>query len=246
MIKYDADLKIFYSTLINDNRYFSGFATRELGDARNIEVIASFFQQQDVSFGKLYYLRQIHSTNIQVVGKNKSLQNIEVIDDTDGLITQEAQSVLIVRNADCVPVIFADKSKSLIGISHQGWRGTLKKLQIKMVETFTRFNSKLSDISVAIGPAIGQCCYEVDEDFYYLFLESFESYSKQIFQFKKGKWHMNLTLLNYLLLLEAGVKKENIDYFPFCTKCDKKRFFSRRRKGNDNYERMFNFIVRKY
>ena len=192
---------------------------------------------------KIVELEQIHSTNIEVVSDSKN--EVVNLSDADGTITKLSSLALIVKNADCVPIIYVDKSTGSIGISHNGWRGSLKKLGPKMVQKMVSLGSEIANLICAIGPAIGFCCYEVDEGFYFEFMEEFERYAKQIFQFRKGKWHVNLSMLNYLLLLENGVKKENIDFFPFCTKCDRKHFFSRRRANHDNFERMFNFIIKK-
>ena len=244
MITYNPELKIFHSTKINDSQFFSGFGSRELGDARKIDNIINFFADQYLSYEKLVILQQIHSTNIEVYQKLNKLDQIEKLEDTDGTITNQPGIILIVRNADCVPLVFVDKLRGAIGISHQGWRGSLKKLASKMIKTFLNQGSKLEQLICAIGPAIGACCYDIDDDLYYNFQEEFEIYSTKIFFRKKGRWHLNLAQLNYLQLIEAGMKKENIDFFPFCTKCDNKRFFSRRRSRSENFEEMLNFIMK--
>ena len=97
-----------------------------------------------------------------------------------------------------------------------------------------------------------QSKWKKDGSFYYAFsekinvLDELEKYSDKIFKVIKGKRHLNLLLLNYLLLVDNGVKKENIDYFPFCTYCDNSRFFSFRH-GKINHrvdlEEMFSFIM---
>lgn len=244
MIVYNPDSKIFYSTKLNDETYFSGFSTKELGDARNLNTFTNFFNQQNIPYKKLVILQQIHSTNIEVLENSKTEDKMEMIEDTDGVITKSAGVILTIRNADCVPLLFVDKSSGIIGISHQGWRGSLKKMAAKMVGLITQSGAKKDKLNVAIGPAIGACCYDIDDDLYYNFLEEFDGYSDKVFMMKKGRRHLNLALLNYLQLVKTGVKKENIDFFPFCTKCDSKRFFSRRRSGKENFEEMFNFVMK--
>ena len=113
-----------------------------------------------------------------------------------------------------------------------------------MVDTFLSLGSKVGDLICSLGPAIGSCCYNIDDERYYNFLEEFNGYSDKIFSRNKGRWYLNLTLLNYLQLIKAGVKKENIDFFPFCTKCDKNRFFSRRRSKSSDFAEMFNFVMK--
>ncbi|KKP87307.1 MAG: hypothetical protein UR89_C0002G0007 [Candidatus Roizmanbacteria bacterium GW2011_GWA2_35_8] len=244
MITYDSNLKIFYSSLINDEGYFSGFSTRDLKDGRKIENVLNFFQLNGVSFKKLVFLEQIHSTNISIYN-SKTSDNVEKIVETDGIITREKNIILTVRTGDCCPLVFADKSKGVIGVSHQGWRGSVKRMAQKMVAKMVEHGANTKSIKVAIGPTVGECCYDIDEDRYYEFLEEFDGYSKEIFHRRNGKIHLNLTKLNYLLLLESGVLKQNIDYFPFCTKCDKDRFFSFRRDNKKaGFGEMFSFIIK--
>lgn len=245
MILFNPDLKIFYSTKINDNQYLAGFSTRAPGDARDSRVIFRLLDQNKIAYKKLAVPDQIHSVNIQFfdAGEGPILAKIA---DTDGVVTDAYDTVLSVRTADCLPLIFADKKLGVIGISHQGWRGSLKKMALKMVDVFVQKGSRRQDIVVAFGPAIGACCYDVNDDRYYQFLEIFDGYSDKIFHLEKGKKHLNLPLLNYLQLLDDGIKKEQIDFFPFCTKCDKERFFSFRRDQKKNQGHMFNFVLKKH
>jgi YfiH family protein len=243
MIKYDNNLKIFYSSLINDDLYFGGFGTKALGDGRKTNLIFDFFKKNNFSFKKVVILEQIHSTNI-VFFESTSYNVLEKITDTDGVITKEKKVILVVRNADCLPLVFVEKETGLIGISHQGWRGSIKRMAKKMVDKMVELGGKKEKIIVGFGPAIGQCCYHIDEERYYQFKQEFDGYSDKIFSYRQGKIFLNLSLLNYLLLLNEGVSEKNIDFFPFCTKCDKNRFFSFRRDNKKNYGEMFNFIFK--
>ncbi len=243
MINYDSGLNIFSSTLINDRKYLADFATRAQGDARQIARILEFIKTSNIPYQKIVTLGQIHSTNIAFFD-SKLQMNIEHLDDTDGVITKMSNVILTVITADCAPIIFVDKKSGIIGISHQGWRGSLKKLAVKMVELMLKHGAEKASIKVAIGPSIGSCCYSIDDDRYYSFLEEFDGYSAKIFHMHAGVRYLNLMLLNYLLLVNAGLKKENIDFFPFCTRCDKKRFFSFRRDKKSEYGEMFSFVTK--
>ncbi len=245
MLIYDQKLKIFYSNKINDSRYFAGFGTRSLGDARKIANIFNFFSKTNTSYKTLVLPEQIHSTNIALL-KEKITETFKKIEEVDGLITVESKMILTVKTADCLQIIFADKKKGIIGISHQGWRGSRKRMVENMVKKMIEVGSRKEDILIAFGPSIGSCCYDITKDRYYLFLEEFNGYSDKIFTWRSGKCYLNLPLLNYLLLVNFGIPKENIDFFPFCTKCDHKRFFSFRRERNNNkkYGEMLSFILK--
>jgi YfiH family protein len=244
MIVYQEETKIFTSLLINNNSYFSGFGTKAVGDGRKVQNILHFFELNKLPITKIVIPEQIHSTNI-VFFQSQNQQLVETVSETDGIITGAKNTALIVITADCQPIVYIDKKNELIGISHQGWRGSLKRLPQKMIKEMLKSGANVDDIFVALGPAIGQCCYTIDEDRYYQFLEEFNGYSDKIFSYVGGQRHLNLGLLNYLQLLDMGIKKNHIDFFPFCTSCDKNRFFSFRREKKNLPGEMINFIFKK-
>lgn len=243
MIVFDQNLKIFYSSLVSDEKYFSGFSTRALGDGRHLETLIRFFKGNNIAYRKLVVLEQIHSINVgEYVSSGH--EDFVKIEETDGVVTREKETALTVRTGDCCPMIFVDKIAGVSGVSHQGWRGSLKKMAKKMVERMVSLGADPKNIKVAIGPTIGDCCYDVQDDRYYEFLSEFEAYADRIFHLRGGKKYLNLARLNHLLLIEAGVPDSNIDHFPFCTKCDSNRFFSFRRDRKEDYGEMFSFIIR--
>src|SRR3989339_1377229 len=196
MITYDPDLKIFFSTMINNANFFSGFGTRELGDARQSENIVNFFQENDIQFNRIVTLEQIHSANIENY-ENKSTDKLVKIADTDGVITTVEKVALTVITADCVPIIFSGQN-GIIGISHQGWRNSIKSIAQKMINNMVEQGAQKENIKIAIGPSINDCCYNINEERYYSFLEEFDGFSEKIFHRRHGKLYLNLPLLNYL------------------------------------------------
>ena len=241
MIKYDSDLKIFYSTLINDDKFFGGFGTRYLGDGRRTDNIINFFNNNDITYKTIVIPEQIHSTNVAVFNSNL-IDNVERIPETDGVVTTDEKSILTVITADCCPMMFVEKKRGIVGVAHLGWRGSVKRMAQKMIKKIVEFGGKTKNIVVAIGPTIGQCCYDIEDERYYEFLEEFDGYTDKIFHRHQGKLHLNLALLNYLQTKEFGVPVKNIDHFPFCTSCDKKRFFSFRRDKKQDYGEMMSFV----
>jgi YfiH family protein len=243
MIKYDLDLKVFYSTLINDGKYFSGFGTKSLGDARTFDTIVNFAQSNIPNFKTIVIPEQIHSVNVTNFSANL-IDNVERVPETDGIFTKDTNSLLTVITADCSPIIFVDKKAGIVGISHQGWRGSVKRLAQKMVKKIVEAGGKKENILASIGPSIGPCCYDIDDERYYDFREEFDGFAGKIFHRYQGKLHLNLALLNYLQLKEVGLLTKNIDHFPFCTRCDKKRFFSFRRDKKNEYGEMLSFVIK--
>lgn len=238
MITYNQKFKIDYSTKINSQDFISGFTTKEWGDCQNVENITNFLSKNNIAYDKLIIPEQVHGDSVY------KLDTGIHIEKTDGVITSQNNIVLTVITADCVPIIFADKKGGIIGVSHQGWKGTFKRLAVKMIDKMVEAGAKKENIIAAIGPAIGDCCYDIEEERYELLSKAFPDYSDKIFRKRNGKIYLNLSYLNYLQLSDSGIKKSNIDFFPFCTSCQKDKFYSYRRDSKETFGEMVSFIVK--
>ena len=185
-------------------------------------------------FFKITKSTQIHEDNILVIEDmhiGMGVSKESTISNADGLITDKKDIPLCIFSADCVPVILADKNKKVAVAVHSGWRGTAKEIVKKAVNIMENsYGIKKEDILCAIGPSISQCCFEVSKE---VIDEIKHINNSDICYFKRenGKYQLDLKELNKQILLNAGVKEENIDVCPLCTKCEDELFYSYRRDG---------------
>src|ERR1051325_8080967 len=108
--------------------------------------------------GRVVTMKQVHGDHIVEVHDTKMKETGEA----DGMITATPGIFLGVLTADCVPVLFLVPTKKVVGAVHAGWRGTLAGIAEKAVRRLVEnYRADLRDIEVALGPAIGSCCYEV-------------------------------------------------------------------------------------
>lgn len=186
---------------------------------------------------------QTHTTNIRVVGeadKGKGILFPKDYTDIDGLITDEEGIVLATFYADCVPLFFVDTKRRAIGLSHSGWRGTVGRMGAHTIEEMGRvYGTKPEDVVAAIGPSICRDCYEVSEDVAKAFLREFSKpgQDREILDEKGGgKYQLDLWRANQIILMEAGVRPENIQVTDICTCCNPEYLFSHRasqgKRGN--------------
>ena len=167
---------------------------------------------------------QTHSANIALA------ENIKLnYPETDGLLLNSSDIAVFLNFADCTPLIFYDSISNVGAVSHAGWRGTAARIAALTVQKMRKeFGSKPEDISVAIGPAISYCCYNVGEDVYEKLKASVEDFSG-LSEIRNGDIFVDLKRINARQLKECGVK--NIDIAPFCTCCNNDLFFSYRKEN---------------
>ena len=182
---------------------------------------------------KLVLSQQTHTANIRKVTEEdfgKGVWRERDYSDIDGLVTDVRGAVLVTQYADCTPLIFFDPVGRVVATSHAGWRGTVAEIGKKTVEIMVSdYGSTAENIIAAIGPSIGQCCYEVDDPVIneinkLSYLDMSRCYTSK----GNGKYMLDLREVNREILLNAGVKPENIDVADLCTCCNSDIFHSHR------------------
>ncbi len=202
-----------------------------------VENFNRFASAIGVEPDSLVFTDQVHENDVRVVtydDRGKGFDKTSDIIATDGLITNVKGVTLTTFYADCVPLFFLDPVLKVIGLSHAGWRGTVKEIGPKTVEAMTNeYGSNPEDILVGIGPSIGACCYEVSKDV----IMEFEKILNRVIIDKIVFWQdeehalLDLWEANKQLLIQAGVLKQNILVTDLCTKCHSDDFFSHRVMG---------------
>jgi len=189
--------------------------------AKNIELacrIVNTTPNQTISC----YL--VHGADVLTVTQNNQQR---VMGHADGLITGEPEVYLFMRFGDCTPLIFFDPIQNAVGLTHAGWRGTMKNAAGATVKAMTRqLGCQPKDIMAVIGPSIGPCCYEVGKDV----MAAAQSLmaSDSLFQPNGTPNHAYFDMWEaYRRQLEAtGV--EQIIQSKLCTACRTDEFFSHR------------------
>ena len=209
---------------------------------RNENVIENYHRVTDalgLSFEQLVLSDQIHSDVVIPIGKEHLGMGIcqkSTIHGVDGMITDESGIGLTTFYADCVPLFFYDPVHKAIGLSHSGWRGTVKKIGIKTLEKMQeRYKTDPREVYIGIGPAIGKCCYEVSEDvkkeFDLSFNDDIIAKIVSTSSHNPSKYMLDLKMANYLMFQQYGVQTEKMEMTPLCTSCEEQLFFSHRRMG---------------
>ncbi len=187
----------------------------------------------------LVFSKQTHTNNVKIVTAKDRLIGYTrpPFEDIDGLITAESGVALVTQYADCTPLLFCDPVKHVAATSHAGWRGTAKKIgEVTVEKMVSQFGCKREDIIAAIGPAIGNCCYEVDTPVYDEFLKIGIPLDGIFTPTIPEHFMLDLKTANKRILVAAGIKEENIDIADICTCCNADEMYSHRatagKRGN--------------
>lgn len=228
------------------NFFSLNFSSRE-GDSidnvrQNWKILATALS---IEVEQFFVVNQVHGDRILIIDHPVcdfiSHQPLQF----DAIITDQPGVAIGIKTADCVPIFFVDRVKQIVGVAHAGWRGTALHVAAKVVDTLVeRFSCNIDDIIAAIGPAIGPCCYQVDE----LVFNTMEPHENREQFFcpccTQGRWLLDLPLANKLQIHDRGVPWNNIYTTDYCTSCNTDIFYSHRgERGNTG--RQLNFIMLK-
>ncbi len=160
------------------------------------------------------WLRQVHGNEV-IDADDASGQP-----QADAAVARRAGTVCAVMIADCMPVILADASGSVVGVAHAGWRG----LSSGVIEATVRAMGS-GTLIAWLGPAIGPRVYEVGDEVCAAFLPEEQS---AFVATRPGHWLLDLYAVARRRLESSGVKR--VHGGSFCTYSEPERFFSYRRE----------------
>ncbi|MGI6677542.1 MAG: peptidoglycan editing factor PgeF [Dehalobacterium sp.] len=189
----------------------------------------------DSKIESLVASEQVHDHQVFVVEKSVQGRGSDscatAIPGTDALITNIPGIMLSSYYADCVPLFFLDLEHQVIALAHAGWRGTVLNIGVKTLEKMAEtFWTRPEHCLIGIGPAIGSCCFQVDQKVLNTFVSTFDFCQQFTQPLGQGKWAIDLPGINHHLLIKKGVLPEHITQSRLCTSCNTDLFFSYRKE----------------
>lgn len=205
---------------------------------------------------KVYRLKQVHSGDVLTPTEVEEMTSagLPPMEDgtpasfalADGLISQRPQQSVWACSADCTPALISDLITGQVAAVHAGWRGTAQRILPAAVARMLAQGSQLSNIRVALGPAIDGSVYQVGLD---VAAEvgasvvspaglSEEEIVAQLMATtnppilsdpEAGRVRLDVRRINQIQLEQMGMAREWIAIAPHCTYQEPDSFFSYRR-----------------
>lgn len=167
----------------------------------------------------------VHSTDIVYADEPRPLEAPSP--RADIIFTDNPDVSLFMRFGDCVPILFHDPVRKVIGIAHAGWLGTLRGVVGAAVKGMREhYGCHPKNIVAGIGPSIGVDHYEVGAEVISQFREQYPQDAEKILLGKNGSTHLDLWAANELQLNRAGV--DQVQVSGVCTACHLDDWFSHR------------------
>jgi len=172
--------------------------------------------------------RQVHGRVLASLGEEPSrpLSGSAEVGSCDGLLTDNAGTVLVVWTADCVPVLM--DGGGVVAAVHAGWRGAAAGVVAAAVRRFRiEYGVPPGEITATLGPAIGPCHYPVGQEVVAALATTVPG---------RDGWHrdgrVDLRRVLSRQLIAAGLEPDAVVVVGGCTACDP-NLASHRRDGFD-------------
>lgn len=193
----------------------------------------------------IIYAQQVHQDQVTNVSDlNLRPNQVMRVAESDGLMSQQAYQALMIKFADCTPIVLFDPVRRVQATIHSGWRSTQKKISQKAIQQLqAQFQCQLTDLLAYIGPTIDQAHYEVGQEVY----QAFEAFPYRDDFFiegeKEGKYLLSMQDANRLILEEAGINQSQIEIANISTYTHPELHSARRQGSQYGLNAMVTMLV---
>jgi hypothetical protein len=181
---------------------------------------------------RIVQIDQQHGDGIAVVNEMPTTDPV-----ADAVIVGKPGLFAGIRTADCVPMLLMDPVQRICAAIHAGWKGTALRITLRVVQKLEKeFGVKPANLIASIGPAIGPCCYEVDDRVLIPLMSRIPHVARFVIKCVRETEEgssisqtVDLVSINKSELMAGGLQERHIRAVGSCTSCNESLFFSHRR-----------------
>jgi hypothetical protein len=224
LVDFHPQLKLAYSESLDGNIDLSISDAKAAKENRK-QLLKTF----GVKSYDLIEAHQIHSTRILPIDvDNSKMWKGQMVTGVDGFTTDQSSIAMMIRVADCLPLVILDPTHHAVGIFHIGWRGAQQGLHLDGVKKMIQYyQSDPKELLVWFGPSAQACCYrsaakpdQAEDPDWQPFIKPDEN-----------QWVVDIPGFVSESLKNFGLYKKNFHYSDLCT-VHNEQFFSHQKAKN--------------
>ena len=185
---------------------------------------------EEVNFAQLVLAEQTHSAEVKLIesadlgsGFIDSKPEIPLV---DGFVTDKPNAFLVLKTADCTPILIYSKEQQVVGGCHSGREGTKNGIVKQLLNTMlANFKVDTTELIVMVGPAISGKNYQVDQ-------ATFSDFVK-VTGVEQEDLRIDMQKVILRDILEFGILRENVFLSEECTFSDSNYFSYRENKTKE-------------
>ncbi len=177
-----------------------------------------FFRDLGIAQDRILPLDLVHSRRVLLVMDEADASGLVAktgaCGGADGIVSADPRFIPSVTVADCMPIWLWVEDSRIAGVLHSGWKGTgIIKSALDVLGTSLGIKPK--KVHAILGPAIGPCCYNVDETRALAFGDEFGT---DCIAVRADTWFIDLRKANERLAVSLGLG--SVHTMSICTHCD--------------------------
>ncbi|MCX7014402.1 MAG: polyphenol oxidase family protein [Candidatus Sumerlaeota bacterium] len=233
---FSPDRKWLASRLLaSEPRVRHGVTTRRMMESRDDRAILVRRLQRALDWGDepICLAEQVHGGEVKIIGAGDlaAMNGREWVwhPGVDALATNLPNATLAIFTADCLPILFADGGRGVIGVVHAGWRGTLARVLAHALEAAFTLGARPGRVKLWIGPCISGEAYEVSAELAARFAREFPACAAEAVHGRR----VDLAAVNRAEALASGLREDNVSRSGLCTRAWPEDLCSYRVSGAD-------------
>ncbi len=175
---------------------------------------------QDWSLDQIQWLKQVHGADVVQADRECGEK------EADACWSDVSGRACAVLTADCLPVLFCNRSGTRVAAAHAGWRGLAGGM---LENTAAVFDDSPDALMAWLGPAISQPCFEVGPEVRAAFLAHDPEAESAFVAGQGDRWFADIYTLARQRLAALGIY--DVYGGDYCTVRQEDLFFSYRRDG---------------
>jgi YfiH family protein len=176
-----------------------------------------------LGLGPASFVGQVHGSKVLVLAPGERYWPREpgqVLEGFDAIVSGSGHALMI-KLADCQGILIFDPESQVLGLAHNGWRGSVQNIAARTVEAMGgSFGLDPAGFVACVSPSLGPCCAE--------FAGYRDELPREFWRFKDHGDRFDFPAITIGQLVAAGLKEENIELSGLCSRCSDD-FFSHRR-----------------